>query len=335
MGSAEYWSQKIWNNSTDLTGYAYVAVAEVDRGGNEGGKERQEEVPEPVGGGGEGHAFGTVARGEEFTANRPDHGTPGSREAEDEERCEADHSCAGGGGGLWIVAVEREVSDGREDHEADEHPGGPRDEGLAAAVVLDDVEAVECSPEVYSIQTALVSSGVLSGICRLFVSKSSNQQQDFTGAYYSHHLRDETVVDACGLEYDSPVVEEIICPGKLLEHLESDAEGDAVAHTRGGKHTIPFREHVAAGLFGLELGFDLLHFHVDCVVIWWGAVDFQHGLFRLILFSVPVVPSRGFWEENYADTEDRGPNEADTFGNSPGCGLAALMFVCAEVDATS
>lgn len=55
-----------------------------------------------------------------------------------------------------MLVVEREVADGREDEEADEHPGGAGEEGFAAAVVLDDVEAVEGDTKV---------DAVLEGVC--------------------------------------------------------------------------------------------------------------------------------------------------------------------------
>lgn len=56
-----------------------VAVGKVDFVGDEGGEESDEEVPQPVGGGGQGHTLRTVLGGEELSANRPDHGTPGHR----------------------------------------------------------------------------------------------------------------------------------------------------------------------------------------------------------------------------------------------------------------
>ena len=284
----------------DIAPSEHIAVAEVDSRRNEGREERQQEVPEPIGRCGESHALCTVSTGEEFTADGPDHGAPRCGESKNKEGGKADHSSARRGSVLWIVAVEREVSDRGEDQEADEHPGGPCDEGLAAAVVLDDVEAVERSAKVDTIQ---------------------------------NHLCDEAVVDAGGLEDDRPVVEEVIGAGELLEHLEGDAERNSVTHARSGEHPVPFREHVATGFFGEELGFDLLHFHVDSVVVGWGAVDFQHCLSGLVLFSVTVVPSRCFWEEDDADTEDRGPDETDTFGDSPGCCLTALVLVGAKIDA--
>lgn len=53
-----------------------VAVGEVDLVCDEGSEESDEEVPEPVGGGGQGHTLRTVLGGEELGANRPNHGTP-------------------------------------------------------------------------------------------------------------------------------------------------------------------------------------------------------------------------------------------------------------------
>lgn len=53
-----------------------VAVGKVDLVCDEGGEESDEEVPQPVGGGGQGHTLRTVLGGEELGANRPDHRTP-------------------------------------------------------------------------------------------------------------------------------------------------------------------------------------------------------------------------------------------------------------------
>jgi hypothetical protein len=61
-----------------------------------------------------------------------------------------------------VLAVEREVTHGSEDEEAYEHPAGAGEEGFAAAVVLDDVEAVKSDAEVY----AVLVVGSLVGWCR-------------------------------------------------------------------------------------------------------------------------------------------------------------------------
>jgi hypothetical protein len=84
----------------------------------------------------------------QFSANRPDHRSPRRSKSKEEESCEDDHSsccllCI-----LRVLAVKREVADGREDEEADEHPAGAGDEGFAASVMFYDVEAVEGDAEV-------------------------------------------------------------------------------------------------------------------------------------------------------------------------------------------
>ena len=160
-----------------IAGREDVPVAEIDVPDDERREEGQHEVPEPVRGGGERHGFRAVARGVELAGDGPDHGAPGGGEAEDEEGGEDDHGFAGGRGAAGVGAVEGEVPDGGEDQEADEHPGGARHEGLAAAVVLDDVEPIEGGAEVDAVED---------------------------------HLRHEGIVDADGGEDRGAVVEEVI-----------------------------------------------------------------------------------------------------------------------------
>ena len=53
-----------------------IPVGEVDLVGDERGEEPDQEVPEPVGGGGQGHTLGAVLGGEELRGDSPDHGAP-------------------------------------------------------------------------------------------------------------------------------------------------------------------------------------------------------------------------------------------------------------------
>lgn len=78
------------------------------------------------------------------------------------------------------------MADGGKDHEADEHPQGAGDEGATTAVILDEIEAQECSAEVHAAQD---------------------------------HLCDVGVLDACATEYGRAVVEEVVRAGELLEGL--------------------------------------------------------------------------------------------------------------------
>lgn len=50
------------------------------------------------------------------------HWTPCCCETKDEETGKANHSCSSTLSVLRVIAVEREVADGRKDEEADEHP---------------------------------------------------------------------------------------------------------------------------------------------------------------------------------------------------------------------
>lgn len=81
--------------------------------------------------------------------------------------------------GLWFGAP----TDRGEDEEHHAHPYGANDEGLATAVVLDNIQSIESTAKVDTVQ---------------------------------NHLSHVTVVDAGGLEDDRSVVEELIhvstCP---------------------------------------------------------------------------------------------------------------------------
>lgn len=138
--------------ANDVAPREHISVSEVNRAGNEGGEEGQQEVPQPVARGAEGHALCAVAAREQFADDGPDHRPPSGGEAEDEEAGEADHGDAGFRRVLRSLPVQAEVSDGREDQEADEHPGGAGHQRFAPAVVLDYVEPVERRSEVDSVQ---------------------------------------------------------------------------------------------------------------------------------------------------------------------------------------
>lgn len=86
------------------------------------------------------------------------------------------------------------MPDGRKDEEADEHPAGARDEGFAAAVVFDDVEAVEGYAEVDAVLRVLVRQ----------LGKGKRREG------YEDHLCDEGVADAGAGEDGGTVVEEVL-----------------------------------------------------------------------------------------------------------------------------
>lgn len=70
-----------------------VAVAEIDGACDEGREECEKEVPQPVGCRGQSHAFRSVARWIQLSADCPNHWSPRCGETEDEECCHDDHCC--------------------------------------------------------------------------------------------------------------------------------------------------------------------------------------------------------------------------------------------------
>lgn len=97
-----------------------------------------QEVPGPVGGGGDPHADSGVAEGVLLTTDGPDCGSPDDGEADDEGPSEDDRNDTGEVRDR--VGVKDFVADGSPYHEADEHPGGTDHQALVATVVLDNVE---------------------------------------------------------------------------------------------------------------------------------------------------------------------------------------------------
>ena len=115
-------------DAREETAGKHVTVPEVDGAGDEGREETDQEVPGPVGRGGNGHTLGTVLGGEQFGDNGPDHGAPGHCVGRDEQTGHDNHSLTGAGGVLRVLAVQHKMAERREDHEHDKHPGGTEDE---------------------------------------------------------------------------------------------------------------------------------------------------------------------------------------------------------------
>lgn len=69
-----------------------VNIPEINGTGDEWGEETDTKVPDPVAGGGQSHTLGTIARGEDFGLDSPDHGTPGSGKAKNEETSKDDQN---------------------------------------------------------------------------------------------------------------------------------------------------------------------------------------------------------------------------------------------------
>lgn len=156
------------------------------------------------------------------------------------------------------------MADGSKDEEANEHPCASNHEGLATAIVFDNIQSVECRAKVDAIE---------------------------------NHLRHVRIVDARSFERDGAVVEEVIGTGKLLHGLYGHSQSDAVSHSRREKHVVPFREHTTFGRLCFQLGLDLSEFLINGVMVGRRTINLAHGRFGFFYASVSIVESRGFMEQ--------------------------------------
>lgn len=138
-----------------------ISIGEVDLASDLSGEVTEQEIPEPVGGGGQSHALCTVLGWEELGDDSPDHRTPGHGVGCDEQASDDNHTLSGVGGVCRGLDVEQEVANGGENHEHDEHPDGTEDKGLATTEVLDNVKTAEGGTEVDRTEDALCNETVL------------------------------------------------------------------------------------------------------------------------------------------------------------------------------
>lgn len=95
---------------------------EINGPGDEGGEETNTEVPDPVASSGQSHTLCTIARREDLSLDSPNHGTPGSSKAKNEETGEDDQDNAWRRSERRIGEVEHEMANRCKDHEANKHP---------------------------------------------------------------------------------------------------------------------------------------------------------------------------------------------------------------------
>lgn len=280
-------------DGSEAAGCEDIAIAEVDGTVDEGSEEGDEEVPGPVGSGGNTHADSAVLEGIHLTTDGPDDGTPGGGETNNEEASEDNHGDTGGVGSR--VGVDDLVTNGGPDHEADEHPASTVHQTLAAAEVFDDVETRESHTEVDSTQNDGGNVGV---------------------------VQTDTIEDA------GSVVEDEVGTGKLLEGLKSDAEHDTVEHAGTGENLLP--GSIAAGELLLKLLLHIGHLLSNDTVVGGNTIELAHDFASLLGAAMAVGVTRRFGEEEGTDTEDERPGEANAHGDTPrGISLESL---CAEVD---
>jgi len=271
------------------------AVPVVDVVDDEGGEEGDEEVPQPVGRGGQSHAGGAVAGGVQLGDDSPDEGSPGGGEGDDEQAGEDDQDVSGGGAaGL----LKNELTDEGVDQETDDSPESTNDESSAASALLDDPQTTESAEDVDGTKNDLSDVGV---------------------------VKTNTGEDGCA------VVEEEVGTSELLTGLEDDTDHDAAKHGRGGEHLPPLG--VLAGSLLVELEADLVDLVVDGLVVGVDTTKASNGGAGLLLAALTEGETRRLGKEQHAATEDEGEEEAETDSDSPGS--AGVHVVGTEVDHVS
>lgn len=201
---------------------------------------------------------------------------------EDEKTSKNHQDDACRAGFLGMCSVKREVTNGGEDHEADEHPESAYNQRTTTAIVFNQVETEECTAKVNTAE---------------------------------NHLRDVAVRDASTREDSRPIVEEVIGASQLLQRLQANTDSDSVCHSRGAEKLHPGDLSATDFLFVFLL--DFFKFQVESAVVAWDAVDFRECLDGPFHFVVTVVVAGTFWEEEHAYAQDGGPDVGDAHGDTP------------------
>ena len=245
------------------------------------------EVPEPVGGGGESDTLGTDREREDLADNDPSSGTPGGGETEDVDADEHDEDGGGGGG-----AGESGADDG-DDELADQHERGTPDEDLATTEALNGPEGKRRGDDVDDV----------------------GDERD-----------EERILDTRLLEEGCAVVEDEVDTGPLLEHLQEDTDQHTAEVARGsealeavGPAGLANRHLVV--VVGLDLGKLVL----DVGGIAGLATEGGERLAGVVRATLLDVPTRGLREEEETDGEQDGPDELDRDGNAVGGGGVPLV----------
>ena len=177
-------------------------VTELDGTGDERREEGNEEVPEPVAGGGNGGLLGTRARGEGLTDENPDTGRPGHGVAENEQTCRHNHELAD----ALVRGRVLSSTGGGEDEQPNGLPDTAEDKRDTTSEGLHDVETAERAAEVDSTENDLRDEGIV----------DTDRLEDRCAVLDERHVSIMARLAWCRRTH----VEEVVSTRQLLEHLE-------------------------------------------------------------------------------------------------------------------
>lgn len=253
-------------------------------------QETDEEVEEPVGSSGESHAATAVLRGIHLSDDSPDKGTPCGSEGNNGQAGEGNEDGTGCGGVERVLTVESEVANEGVDEEAHHHPGGTDHQRLSATTLLDDVETAEGTET---------------------VDRAENE------------LGDVAVLETGGSKDGGTEVEEEVDTSELLTSLEDDTEDGAVHHALAS-------EDVDKAGGGERVLFVKLLLDIGDLTVNTRGVDVEtskvgDGLSGLFLLTLSVGKSGRLGKQKDTSSEEKGPEEVETVGNSPGSTASVVI----------
>jgi hypothetical protein len=237
------------------------------------------EVPEPVGGNGEGHGLGTDVEREDFTGDDPCNGTPGGGEEGDVDADESDQNLLPG----QVLGRNRDTDDG-DQVLANAHAEGTNQQQSPTTKPLHAPHAGE-----------------------------SHEHVDDVGGDGDQERIGNTRV----LEKDGTVVENEVDTGELLPSLDEDtSEGTEEDFVVGDAEAVDVGS--LAQLLLVEVGnTDLVEFGLELGMVRRKGDESGERMGSVVVALLLDEPSRRLGEEDHTDGENETPNELESDGELP------------------
>jgi len=244
-----------------------------------GGGETKNEVPEPVGGDGEGHGFGTDVEWIDLTADDPSDGAPCGGEEGDVDADESDQNLLS----RDVGGRDRDANDGDQEL-ANAHAEGADQEQPSAAEPFDTPHAWE--------------------------SREHVDDVDGDGDQ-------EGVGNAGLLEEHGTIVDDEVDTGELLPGLDEDAgESTKEDFVVGGTEAVEVRR-LAQLLLLLVGNTDLVELGLELRMVGREGYETREGTGCIFVALLHNEPSRRLGEKGHPDGENQSPNKLDSNRNLP------------------
>lgn len=271
-------------------------VVEVDGRCDEGGEERDQESPHPVGGGGDGHGLGSDSQWVRLGNDTVNTTGPGRGKEEDVKTGDENHGVTGSFVGVALgvgvtVLVQVLGTNERVDNETHKHGGGSSKKTQSSTQLL---------------------NGINTGEGR---NKVDNTQND-RGL--------ERVGQTNSLENSGTVVEEVVVTSQLLQRLKHNTHDDS-SEDLGLTSDKLFPGSVTSQSLSLDTGLDKLNLGVDGRVVFRNLVGTSNGLLGLLDLVLLNQVSWRLGHTQHTNNKDDGPGETQSQWDSPGSSVSVPL----------